>query len=116
MHIEWNKGLPEQYAAAVIAPFSFEHFEDDLASARKFRGFDTSGCMCYYRHAYSRTAPRLDDEDCFHESETYYEEVIAWRLENGSWLVRRYEASGEEGHCGRRLAAPSYAVVDAVPR
>lgn len=115
MNIHWEKGLPLQYLGAVVAPRLLERFEDEPAHARKCLGYDGEGTTCYYRHAYSRTGLWLDEEDCFHEEENYYEEVIAWRLENGNWLVRRYEA-GEEGQCKQRLYSPSYAIVDTALR
>jgi hypothetical protein len=115
MNIHWEKGLPRQYAATAVRPRLFERYEDLPAHARKFLGYDGEGRLCYYRHAYSHAGLWLDEEDCFHEDEAYYEEAIAWRLENGSWLVRRYEA-GEEGLCSRRLAPPSYAIVDTALR
>lgn len=109
--IPWTQGLPPQYHANTIAPQYFERFEDEEAHAQRVRGFDDCGGVCYYAHAYAFTHPVVDEEDCFFDEESYREEVTAWRLNNGSWLVRRY-TGGEQGTCQMRTSPPSYVVVD----
>lgn len=110
----WQSGLPPEYLVQAVPPERFERFADQPAHAAKTRGYAADGQLCYYRHAYSRTSPVLDEEDCFGEDESYYEEVIAWRLAGGLWLTRCYRA-GEAGRCGARLVAPEYRVAEACP-
>lgn len=113
--VPWQTGLPPEYHGQAVPPQRFENFADLPAHATKTRGYAADGQLSYYRHAYSRTCPVLDEEDCFAEDESYYEEVIAWRLAGGGWLTRRYQA-GEAGRCGARLVAPTYGIADACPR
>lgn len=108
----WTRGLPPQYRANAVLPCHFERFEDSDARAYRMRGFDSGGGVCYYAHAYALTHPVLDEEDCFFDEESCREEITAWRLANGNWLVRRY-SGGEQGACAARTAPPSYVLVDA---
>jgi hypothetical protein len=114
MNYDWQNGLPPESLGATVTPLTLESFADKMAYARKTKGYDAAGALCFYHHAYSMPNERFDEDGIFQESEAHYQEVTAWRLYTGDWLVRRYEA-GEQGVCGSRLVPPSYAVMSSLP-
>ncbi|MBY0578849.1 MAG: hypothetical protein K2P57_07360 [Burkholderiales bacterium] len=111
----WNEHLPQQYLDQALEPVSFERFEEPEAMAVKCMGYDNLRQCCFYRHQFSLTRAVMDEDESFHEEETYFEEVRAWRLENGKWL-RRTITGGEAGDCRSRLLNPVYEIVPERPR
>lgn len=111
----WQTGLPPEYQMEAVPPLRFENFRDEEARAEKVLGYDNRGEVCYYRHAYSLRSDFLDDDDLYGENEVFFEIVTAWRQPDGRWLTCLRQG-GEQGSCGDRLRAPSYAMADERPR
>lgn len=110
----WKAGLPVDCDPATVPPVALEKFEDESAYARRIKGFDTQGKLCYYYHTYAISRERFDEEGLFDECEAYRQEVTAWRFYTGGWLVRKYEA-GVRGDCAARLVEPSYSISESCP-
>jgi hypothetical protein len=111
---DWKSGLPAESKPATVPPVRLEQHRDESAQARRVKGYDPLGKLCYYHHAYAINRERFDEEGLYDESEAYREEVTAWRLYTGGWLVRNYTA-GEHGHCAGRLKKASYRLTGACP-
>ena len=115
MNIAWDEYLPAEYRDQSMTPVSFERFEDPGARAMKYLGYDGRRQCCFYRHQFILTRAVMDEDESFSEEETYFEEVRAWRLRNGTWL-RRTTTRGPAGDCRRRLSRPLYEIAADRPR
>lgn len=111
----WDEHLPAQYLGLALIPVVFERFDEPEAQAVKCMGYNSLKQCCFYRHQFTLTRAVMDEDESFHEEETYFEEVRAWRLENGSWL-RRTVTGGEAGNCRSRNLRPVYEIVADRPR
>lgn len=58
----WKTGLPKDSSPATALPVALEKFEDETACARRIKGFDTQGELCYYYHSYAINRERFDEE------------------------------------------------------
>ena len=110
----WKAGLPKESESAAVAPVALEKFADKTAYAQRTKGFDSHGKLCYYYQTYALYRERFDEEGLYDESEAYRQEVTAWRLYSGGWLIRKYEA-GAQGDCADRLVKPSYCISESCP-
>ncbi len=115
MNIAWDKYLPAEYLEHSMTPVSFERFDEPGVQAVKHLGYDGKMQCCFYRHQFTLTQAVMDEDESFSEEETYFEEVLAWRLKNGTWL-RRTTTRGPAGNCRRRLSHPLYEIVADRPR
>ncbi|GAB4063267.1 hypothetical protein [Uliginosibacterium sediminicola] len=94
----WQARLPIELQDMVIAPAYIESFHDDSIPASKWRGYDSSGEICYYRHTYTLWQECFDDEDQPYLRQLEAEALEAWRCTDGSWL-RRLQRNGAAGEC-----------------
>ncbi len=115
MHIAWDEYLPAEYLDQSTVPVSFERFEDPEAQAVKYLGYDGRMQCCFYRHQFVLTRAVMEEDESFSEEETYFEEVLAWRIRNGTWLCRT-TTRGAAGDCRRRLSHPQYEITADRPR
>lgn len=95
----WLARLPEDVADSVVMPQRIESFHDDSVPASKWRGYDSGGNLCWYRHSFQLWVESFDEDDepCFRHNGG--EELEAWRCGDGSWL-RRLVVTGPSGRCG----------------
>lgn len=110
----WKTGLPRECHPATVPPVVLEKFEEAALNALRVKGFDPLGKLCYYHHAYALYQECLDEEGLYGESETFRQEITAWRLYTGSWLVRKYEA-GAHSDCAKRLMKPRFWISGTCP-
>ncbi len=110
----WKTGLPVKNVPTTIPPVALEKFQDETAHALRVKGFDSQGQFCHYHHAYALNRERFDEEGFYDENEAYRQEITAWRLSGGGWLVRKYEA-GAHGDCAGRLMKPDYWISETCP-
>lgn len=115
MQAAWDEFIPAEYLEQVMTPLDFECFEEPEARAMKYLGYDDRKKCCFYRHQFTLTRAVMDEDGIFHEEESFFEEVRAWRLENGSWLRRTVRGDGA-GDCRTRLFRPAYEIVSERPR
>ena len=93
---DWQQRLPLQWRAMVVGPLRFAlHREYEVAASRMF-GYDEDERPCYYHHQFHLDAPRTDDGEDFYAALVYGEEVEAWRLVDGRWLVWKAIAREED--------------------
>lgn len=91
---DWHKRLPRHWRSAVECPLRFEIHTEYEAAAFRLHGFDDDDRPCYYHQRYLLSALRSDDDEAFYATLIYGEEIEAWRLKDGRWLV--WQWSGHE--------------------
>jgi hypothetical protein len=109
---EWQEALPDEWRSAAIVPIDFCIHRDYEIPASRTLGYDEEMQPCYYRHTYILGSLRSDDDEEFYEAIAYDEDVQAWRLRDGRWLIRRI--AHEEGGC--RGDRGSYSFSECMPR
>lgn len=82
---------PEKFINHIIKPDKFERYEDKSARAIKIKGY-RRGQSCFYFHTYSIIEDRLDCDDYTYELITYFEWTVAWQLDDGTWLQKKFKA------------------------
>lgn len=97
----WQIRLPAELQTWVIWPLAIESFREDSIPAAKWRGYDTGGRLCYYRHVYSLWEDVYDDEEPYRRL-VVSELLEAWRTLDGRW-IRNVQRS--EGPCRCRGAS-----------
>lgn len=85
----WEKYLPDGWSAQVEAPLYVDHFREYEMPAQRTVGYDASDKPCFTAHQFALTQLISDDDEEFYEAISYYEEMAAWRLRDGRWLVFR---------------------------
>jgi|JI6StandDraft_1071083.scaffolds.fasta_scaffold979078_1 hypothetical protein len=95
--------LPDALWAQVVEVDRSEFFHDESVPASKWRGYDATGALCWYRHSFQLWHDSFDEEDqpCLRHAGS--EILEAWRCMDDSWLRRRIVIAGEGG-CNRRIA------------
>lgn len=92
--IRWHAGLPSDWKQAVDRPMYFRHYREYELPAERTVGYDQDDRPCFVQHRF--VLPRLasDDGEEFYEAVTLAEEMTAWRLHDGRWLVLRNTNAG----------------------
>jgi hypothetical protein len=95
----WQARLPDRLLAHVIWPVRLEAHHDASVPASKWRGYDVTGTLCYYRHHFSQWDAALDGDDDQPAAHLLREEDFeAWRTVLGTWVrqVQRIDGDGRE--------------------
>jgi hypothetical protein len=87
--IRWRDQLPADWADAVDPPLHFRHYREYEISAERSVGYDEDEQPCFITHRFALTRLVSDDDEEFYETVTLSEEMTAWRLRDGRWLVLR---------------------------
>jgi hypothetical protein len=107
---DWTARLPGDWRDAVAAPLYFrQHAEYEMA-AERIQGFDEDNACCYLAHTVREQRMQSDDDEDFYLALIWREEMHAWRLRDGRWLIHRLVQTGEEG--GRAF----YSFSETMPR
>ncbi|HZX30906.1 MAG TPA: hypothetical protein VFF03_06120 [Rhodocyclaceae bacterium] len=109
---DWRSALPGEWRAAAVAPLHIDTWREHEMPACRSIGYDEDEAPCYYRHVFLLSGLRSDDDLEYYEALVYGEEVQAWRLRDGRWLVWRV-AHGEEDW---QPAAGFYGFSEQMPR
>ncbi|HYN58169.1 MAG TPA: hypothetical protein VET87_01275 [Rubrivivax sp.] len=109
----WQARLPAELVEQVVWPVRMQAFHDDDVPASKWRGYDTLGLMCYYRHVYSRWSTDFDEAGsavggrgqppCELQQQ---EDLEAWRTLLGTW-VRRVQRMRRAHSAGNAADKPA---------
>jgi hypothetical protein len=108
----WRQGLPKAWQDQVVAPLVFEIQREYEVAASRVIGRDEDAACCYCAYSYSLTELCCDDGDVLFEAAAYAEELSAWRLHDGRWLIRRTFNTRDD--CGH--ARPFYCLSEKMPR
>ncbi len=107
----WRDHLPVEWREAIEAPLYFEQYSEYEISAERTVGYDADDKPCFTSHQFLLTSLASDDDEEFYEVVTYCEEMAAWRMRDGRWLIYRRNSAN-------RGAQPSrfYAFAASMPR
>lgn len=93
----WTARLPNEWADAVEPPLYFANYSEYEIAAQRAVGYDANDRPCFTAHRFVLTETASDDDEEFYEVVAHSEEMAAWRLRDGRWLVFR-EIRGDR--CG----------------
>lgn len=110
--IGWTDDLPRQLQDLVVAPTSFDVFEDFEMLADHTHGRDAASRSCYCAFRFVLTELRSDDDEMFYEVPVYAETISSWRLPDDRWLICRTTLAVFDG-AGRETR---FSVSDTMPR
>jgi hypothetical protein len=85
---------------------------DYEVAAERVLGRDDEGDPCYCHYQCVLTEVACDDGDEFFEDLAYAEDLRAWRLDTGAWLVRRAVTTAEAEDVER----VEFCTMDTMPR
>lgn len=91
---DWSRHLPAEWRHAVEPPLYFESYSEYEIAAQRSVGYDADDRPCFTAHRFRLTEPASDDDEEFYEIVSCSEEMAAWRLRDGRWLVFRRETAG----------------------
>jgi hypothetical protein len=109
---QWQLHLPKAWRTMVDVPLYFQRFREHELPASRTVGLDENDVTCYCAHSVVIPELRSDDDEEFYHVVTYAEQLAAWRLRDGRWLIFRRVG-------GADCAAPLkdfYSFSDAMPR
>lgn len=86
---QWQAALPDEWKSAVDRPLYFHHYREYELSAERTVGYDEDDRPCFVSHRFVLTRLSSDDDEEFYKTVTLSEEMTAWRLRDGRWLVLR---------------------------
>jgi hypothetical protein len=109
--VDWRFRLPEKWRDAVDVPLYFHHYREYEIAARRTVGYDEDERPCFIAHEVILTRLSSDDDEEYYEVVTYREDMNAWRLRDGRWLVLR---STQSEPCSRN--GGFYAIHQEMPR
>jgi hypothetical protein len=91
----WRHHLPQEWQDAIEAPLYFEQHREYEISAGRSVGYDADDRPCFTSHYYLLTSLASDDDEEFYEVITYCEEMSAWRMRDGRWLIYRQKSDNQ---------------------
>jgi hypothetical protein len=100
----------------VVWPHRLESFHDESVPASKWRGYDSQGNLCYYRHWFSLWDEVTDDDEPYRRL-LLAESLEAWRRRDGAW-IRQIQRTEGAGVCrgGERDSGFEVVPAQAIPR
>lgn len=87
--IDWLRLLPAEWRDAVDPPLYFRRYREYEMLAERTIGYDEDARACFITHQFTLTRLMSDDDEEFYETVALAEEMTAWRLHDGRWLVLR---------------------------
>jgi hypothetical protein len=110
--VAWSGQLPSAWKDLVVAPISFDIFQEFEIVADRTLGYDEDHRACYCAARYVLSELRSDDDDVFYEEPVYVESLLAWRLRDERWLIFRKVI----GNYGLGAAHSFFSFSDSLPR
>ena len=108
----WRSGLPPEREREVVTPRVFELAIDYEVAAERVLGRDADGEPCYCSYHCVLTDLCCEDGEVFFEALSFSENMRAWRLASGQWLVRRAVTTPDDPE----LERVEYRRSDTMPR
>lgn len=110
--VAWADDLPQALKDLVVAPTSFDVFQEYEMLADRICGHDDAKKPCYCAFHLLRTQLRSDDDEVFYELPIYAESLTSWRLIDERWLICRTTVASFED-AGFHS---DFSISDAMPR
>jgi hypothetical protein len=110
-HVSWADRLPPTWKDQVIGPLWVNVFRDPDIGAERWVGYneDEQACYCHYRFMLAQ------GDDPLHPGEQrlgYSEDLVAWLMRDGRWLIHRIIFSAAEQPASNSF----YALSEHMPR
>jgi len=99
----WRRELPVAWSDMALPPLAFNVFREPELLAERVFGYDEDGQACFYSHCYALQDTRSDDGESFYTALAYAEQLRAWKLRDGRWLIQRQVSTDGEPAGGRRF-------------
>jgi hypothetical protein len=106
LEVAWAERLPALWRSLTISPLWVEVHRDELSGAERWVGHDEEEHPCFCKHSFKLDIGALGGPS------GYAEDLVAWRMRDGRWLIHRIIMSHAEG----RTSYAFYAFADRMPR
>jgi hypothetical protein len=89
--VNWSERLPAVWKPLTVAPIWVDVNRDADSQAERWVGYDEDDhpCLCRYRFTLSASSTGV--------SEAHSEDLTAWRMRDGRWLIHRIIHSQADG-------------------
>lgn len=104
--VHWDARLPRSWRDLTIGPLWVDVHRDADLGAERWVGYDEEELPCLCRYCFRHVGDERDAERAFAE------DLMAWRMRDGRWLIHRIITSPDNG--GTSYAF--YAFADKMPR
>jgi hypothetical protein len=104
--VDWGERLPQLWRSLTVAPLWVDVNRDQEAGAERWMGYDEEEQPCYCRYRFQLPVGSLIGE------QLYREDLAAWRMRDGRWLIHRVITSQADGVTSYAF----YAFSESMPR
>lgn len=108
LKVDWAARLPAFWRGLTIGPLWVDVNRDEGTGAERWMGYDEEEQPCFCRYRFQVPIGFIDSGVESH----YSEDLAAWRLRDGRWLIHRVINSLGEG----KAAYAFYAFSERMPR
>lgn len=106
--VDWGERLPMLWRSLTVGPLWVDVNRDADAGAERWVGYDEEELPCYCRYRFQVPIGAIS-----HGSKgVYSEDLAAWRMRDGRWLIHRIINCQAEG----KTAYAFYAFSESMPR
>ncbi len=109
--VAWSERLPILWRGLTIAPLWVDVNRDADACAERWLGYDEDERACYCHYRFQVGIGSLAGEEV-EGGGVYHEDLVAWRMRDGRWLIHRIIRCQAEG----RQSYAFYAFSENMPR
>jgi len=95
--VDWAARLPLIWRSLTIAPLWVDVNRDVDAGAERWMGYDEEELPCYCRYRFQVDIGTLDGGAGDPAQAGYREDLAAWRMRDGRWLIHRIIACQADG-------------------
>lgn len=106
--VDWAKRLPLLWRSLTVGPLWVDVNRDADAGAERWMGYDEEEQPCYCRYRFHMPIGQIGGDN----DGLYSEDLAAWRMRDGRWLIHRVINCDAEG----KTAYAFYAFSESMPR
>lgn len=106
--VDWAERLPLLWRSLTVGPLWVDVNRDADAGAERWMGYDEEEQPCYCRYRFQVPIGRMGPRD----EGLYSEDLTAWRMRDGRWLIHRVINCHAEG----KTTYAFYAFSESMPR
>lgn len=87
--LDWSERVPVLWRGLTVGPLWVDVFRDSQAGAERWVGYDEEEAPCYCRYRFQVDIGALGGEADGGVHPQYLEDLAAWRMRDGRWLIHR---------------------------
>lgn len=106
--VDWAERLPLLWRNLTVGPLWVDVNRDADVGAERWMGYDEEEQPCYCRYRFQVSIGRISEGN----AGLYSEDLAAWRMRDGRWLIHRVINCDAEG----KTAYAFYAFSESMPR